>query len=253
MISAGDAKRAMLSLPFAPLQMITHGQPVLILAPHADDESLGCGGLIAASVAAGHPPYVLIATDGSGSHPNSPTFPPARLIATREREARNAVHALGVAPDRLGFLRLPDTAAPTSGAMFQAAVQAIEATCVRVGAGTILAPWEHDPHCDHEAAHLMATAVADRLGLRQWAYPVWGWTLPDGHPIPRPASSGVRLDITAFLGQKQRAVACHASQYGNLITDDPSGFQLPEELLAVFQRPFETFLRLRWGDIALGE
>ena len=240
---AGEAKQAMMALPLAPLHAITGGQPVLILAPHADDESLGCGGLIAASAAEGVLLSVLVLTDGSKSHPNSPTFPPARLIATREQETRDALTALGLPLERAAFLRLPDAAAPVAGPGFNAAVQAIVDAAARAGAQTILAPWEHDPHCDHEAAHLMAVEAAGQAGLSHWAYPVWGWTLPDGHQLPNRPIEGVRLPVGQFLPAKRRAIACHRTQYTGLISDDPTGFRLPPGLLAVFDRPFETFIR----------
>jgi hypothetical protein len=41
---------------------------------------------------------------------------------------------------------------------------------------------------------------------------------------------------------KRRAIAAHESQYGALITDSPHGFQLPAELLAIFERDFEVFV-----------
>ncbi len=53
---------------------------------------------------------------------------------------------------------------------------------------------------------------------------------------------GWRLDVTAHLPAKRRAIAAHASQYGRRITDDPRGFQLPTELLRAFDTPWETFL-----------
>ena len=239
---AADALRAMAALPFAPLGAVTSNNTALILAPHPDDESLGCGGLIAAASAAGHPLFVLILTDGTGSHPNSRSYPPARLKAVREQEARAAVAILGLPADRIGFLGLRDTAAPASGAAFEQAVAAILSIAEAAGAATVLAPWQHDPHCDHLAAHGMATAVSARCGARHLSYPVWGWTLPPDTPLPGPAPRGVRLGVTAHLPAKRRAIAAHASQHSGLIDDDPGGFQLPPELLDVLIRPYETFL-----------
>ena len=244
MISAASALQAMVALPVVPLAAITGGKPVLILAPHPDDEALGCGGLIAAASAAGHPPFVLVLTDGSGSHPNSQSYPPQRLITVREQEARNAVAILGLSGDRIGFLGLRDTAAPMDGEAFEAAVASILATVASVGATTILAPWQHDPHCDHLAAHRMAAAAASRCQIRHLAYPVWGWTLAPETALPGPAPHGMRLGITQYLANKQRAIAAHVSQYGGLIDDDPEGFQLPSNLLEVFSRPYETFLTM---------
>lgn len=243
MIRASEAIAAMQRLPFAPLAAITGNAPVLILAPHADDESLGCGGLIAAASAAGHPPYVLVLTDGTGSHPRSVSYPAARLKAVRQQEARCAVGILGLPADCIGFLDLRDTAAPTEGADFDAAVMAILSIVKRVGATTIAAPWRHDPHCDHLAAHCMAVAAAAQSGVRRLAYPVWGWTLPADAMLDGSLPKGVRLDVSAYAATKQRAIAAHASQYAGLIQDDPTGFQLPAGLLDVFSRSYETYLQ----------
>ncbi|WP_428485102.1 PIG-L deacetylase family protein [Rhodopila sp.] len=244
MIAAGDLHQAWRALPVAPLSDIIGGGTCLILAPHPDDESLGCGGLIAACCAAGRPPLVAILTDGAGSHPQSHAFPPARLRALREREARDAVAYLGLPPDRILFLGQPDTAAPHQGPAFTVAVNALSACVKRENhCSAILAPWRHDPHCDHEAASLIAAAVAERCEIRAVGFPVWGWTLPDDHAVPAPESSGWRLDIARFLPLKRQAIQAHRSQYGGLITDDPTGFQLPPALLSAFETSFETFLQ----------
>jgi LmbE family N-acetylglucosaminyl deacetylase len=231
----------MASLPFGTLADIVGDRPALVMAPHADDESLGCGGLIAALCRAGSPPVVLVLTDGAGSHPGSAAYPPARLTQLRQQEAREAVRLLGLPPGRIHFAGHPDTAAPTGGPAFDTAVDEVSALCRASGIGTLLAPWRHDPHCDHEAADLLARAVAGKLGLRHLSYPVWGWTLPANHPLPE-MPDGLRLDISRDLPAKAKAIMAHRSQYGGLITDDPAGFTLPAELLQVFERPYETFL-----------
>ena len=242
MIRAGDAIAALERLPLRPLSELLAAGPPLILAPHPDDESLGCGGLIAASVQAGAPPFVLVLTDGTGSHPGSRTHPPRRLRSLREQEALDAVTILGLGPDRLGFLGLVDTQSPMDGPAFDAAVTAVAALAIRTGAGSVLAPWAHDPHSDHESAHRIATAAAHEAGLVHLSYPVWGWTLPPDAELASAAPQGFRLDITAQLPLKRRAIAAHRSQYAGLITDDPGGFVLPPGLLAVFDRPYETFV-----------
>lgn len=244
MISAAQAFEAMAALPVAPLDAITGGKTALILAPHADDETLGCGGLIASASAAGHPPFVLILTDGTGSHPNSRAYPPSRLKQVREQEARTAVGILGLPRDRIGFLGLRDTAAPTEGRAFDAAVAAIMAVVEQIGAASILSPWQHDPHCDHLAAHHMACAAVAQCRIRHLAFPIWGWTLAPETRLPGLPPRGTRLDITDHLAAKRRAITAHASQYGGLIQDDADGFQLPSNLLEVFSRPYETFLVL---------
>jgi len=244
LLRAADLHQVWRGLPIAAIPEIIGDGRCLILAPHPDDESLGCGGLIAACCAAERPPLVAILTDGAGSHPGSRAFPPDRLRAEREREAREAAALLGLPSERIMFLGQPDTAAPTEGPAFAVVVETV-ASLVRhqPGCTAILAPWRHDPHCDHEAASLVAAAVAECCGIRSVAYPVWGWTLPPDTPIATSISRGWQLDISAFLHRKRQAIQAHRTQYGGLITDDPSGFQLPPALLSIFDAPFETFLQ----------
>jgi LmbE family N-acetylglucosaminyl deacetylase len=244
MSSAREFHQAWRSLPVGGLNEIIGSGSCLILAPHPDDESLGCGGLIAACVAAGRPPLVAILTDGAGSHPQSRAFPADRLRAVRAQEARQAVAELGLSEDRLAFLDQPDTAAPHDGPAFDGVVTKLLALIDREPNCTAtLSPWRHDPHCDHEAASLIAAAAAETARIRHVAYPIWGWALPDDTAIPETPGPGWRLNIEAFLAAKQNAIQAHRSQYGGLITDDPTGFRLPSALLSFFDSPYETFLQ----------
>ncbi|MDB5373968.1 MAG: family deacetylase [Belnapia sp.] len=238
---AGDWLRAAESLPETddPRQVLGDG-PVLVLAPHPDDESLGCGGLIAAAVEVGLPLRVMVVSDGTGSHPR---LPRAMMRDLREAETKTAVAALGLPPTALEFLRLPDQAVPAAGEGLAAAVAAI----IRSGRpATILATWEHDPHGDHVATFAIAAAAARALGARLLAYPVWGWAhawpIPD-FPLPDPPwlaapPRGHRFDIQRWLPAKRAAIAAHASQTGQLA----GGFALPPEALALADRPFEVLL-----------
>ena len=185
---------------------------------------------------------MVVATDGVGSHPNSAAYPPERLRATREAETLAAVACLGLAPERVAFLRLPDTAAPSAGPDFELAVQSLSALARAFGCDGLLATWEHDPHGDHLACWRIAERLAQREGMPLLAYPVWGWVIPPDREVACAPPRGVRLAIEAHLGAKGRAIAAHRSQYGGLVTDDPDGFQLPPALLDVFRQPFETFL-----------
>jgi LmbE family N-acetylglucosaminyl deacetylase len=240
-MTVSDVLTAMRDLPMMDLDDIAGPSTTLILAPHQDDESLGCGGLIAEGCARGRPPFVIFVTDGTGSHSSSVSYPSQRLRATRESEALAAVRALGLSADRVRFLRLPDTKAPHSGPAFDWAVETIGVTARRLGCCSIAAPWQHDPHCDHLASHQMAVAAASRCGIRHIAYPVWGWTLPGDDALEQRVLGG-RLDIAIHLPAKRRAIAAHASQHGHLITDDPNGFVLPRDLLGIFDKPYECFL-----------
>ncbi len=240
--AAGTLAR-MAALPLADVRTICGAGPVLVLAPHPDDESLGCGGLIALAVAAGIVVHVAVLTDGARSHPNSRAYPARRLVALREREVAAAAAALGVPPGRLWLLGYPDAAAPRSGGRLRAAAGELAALARDQGIATLIASWRHDPHCDHLAAHRIAALAARRAGLRHLSYAVWGWTLPATRWLRREPVRGWRLDIRPALATKRQAIAAHRSQMTDMIGDDPAGFRLPEGLLSLCDRPFEAYLR----------
>lgn len=239
---AGDYLAALRHLPAGSLDDLVGGDPFLVLAPHPDDETLGCGGLLIASQAAGLRGHVLILTDGSGSHPNSRSFPPERLTALRRDEARRAMAQLDLPDGRLAFHALRDTAPPRPGPDFDAAVAAIAVHAEAVGARTLFVTWGHDPHCDHESAFALARAAASRLGVRLWAYPVWGLHLPPDVEIDEAPPRGFRFAIAEGHAAKRRAIDCYASQMTRLIDDDPEAFCFSEDQLAPFLGDVETFI-----------
>jgi LmbE family N-acetylglucosaminyl deacetylase len=237
-MTAAETLARLGALPAANLHAITRGGPPVILSPHPDDESLGCGGLIAACASRGIPPVIVWITDGTQSHPSSHRFKPAIRRHIREAEARRAAAALGVPRSRLHFLRFPDQATPSQGPKFAAAVRHITNLITAHGCRVVLAPWSRDPHPDHSVTHQIAT----RLALPQWSYLIWGWTLPTDVILP---DHGLRLNISCFLPAKRRAIAAHRSQHGYVFTDAAEGCILSPEFLAFFDRPWEVFLAER--------
>jgi len=240
---AGEAWQSMTRLPITDFAESFGTAPILVLAPHPDDESLGCGGLIAEACAPGVPPVVVILTDGRGSHPNSRLFPAGRLIDLRASEALSATASLGLPSNRLIFLGYPDTAAPSEGAAIDRVVDLMATYHCR----TLVSAWRHDPHCDHEAAAMLAAAVCRRTRARHLSYPVWGWRLPHDQIIDCPPIRGFRLDIAPHLDAKRRAILAHRSQYAGIIPDDPTGFQMPSGFIERFLAPTEIYIEEAMG------
>ena len=228
-------------LPFADLSALVGAGGALVVAPHPDDESLGCGGLLALCASAGLSAHVVIVSDGAGSHPGSRRYPPDALRDLRERETLAACERLGLRSDDVSYLRLPDTDVPVSGEAAEQAMATIAGLARSIAAGAICVTWHADPHCDHEASFALARAAAHRTGIRLLQYPVWGHTRTDGMTFAAPPR-GYRLDITTVLDRKIAAIAEHRSQTTRMIDDDPDGFMLAPEMIARFQRPFEIFL-----------
>jgi LmbE family N-acetylglucosaminyl deacetylase len=242
MLTAKQAMTAIENLSMvAADQLVKRG--LLVIAPHPDDESLGCGGLIAASRARKIPVHIVIVSDGVGSHSNSPSHPPQRLRDLREQEAIAAGCELGVTEDAITFLRLPDRFVPSDGLRAQSTVNAIVRIAYACDADVMTVTWEHDPHCDHQAAFALARLAHRHLAqTRLCAYPIWGFKLPPDQPLHMDDPKGSRVWVREYLPAKRRAIAAHGSQVSRLIDDDPNGFILGADDLARFDRPYEPYL-----------
>ena len=78
---------------------------ILVVSPHPDDESLGCGGTLRKHVVEGDEVRIIFLTSGEqGGHGRSSE----ETLEIREREAKAAAAILGVA--HLDFWRVPDAA-----------------------------------------------------------------------------------------------------------------------------------------------
>jgi LmbE family N-acetylglucosaminyl deacetylase len=230
------------ALPVRTLRDLVPAGGLVVVAPHPDDESLGCGGLVAEACAREIPVRLVVVSDGVGSHPNSPSHPPERLRRLREAETLAAAECLGLGPGHVTFLRLPDRFVPSAGPEAEAAARAIAGAARACAAGALFVTWEHDPHCDHAASAAIARRARDLLGdVHLYAYPVWGWTLAPETEIDR-EPRGVRLVVSRHLRAKAAAIAAHRSQTTDLIADDPDGFRLEPAMLARFARDHEIFL-----------
>jgi LmbE family N-acetylglucosaminyl deacetylase len=231
--------------PITTTRELTGGRPFVVLSPHPDDETLGTGGLIAEARTAGQEVDVIVVIDGSGSHPRSKQYPSKRLVDLRYSEVHRAGLALGLKPDRIVFLGLPDTMAPKLGPPFDAAVEETLNVIRRSEAGALFVTWERDPHCDHEAsAELAKTVRRMSPGLKLWAYPIWGWHIEASAKIHQPSPMARRIDISLYRDRKLKAIAAHASQMTDLISDDPEGFRFDDSSLAPFLGQYEYFIEV---------
>ncbi|CCH02648.1 LmbE family protein [Fibrella aestuarina BUZ 2] len=218
----------------------------LVLAPHPDDESLGCGGTLALLRQADYPVHVVFVSDGTQSHPNSPTYPADRLRDLREAEARAALVELGIPEAMSTFLRLPDRAVPVAGAPgFNEQAAALAEQIQSFRPTTVLVPYERDPHPDHRATYQLLDEALKAVPTRPRVleYLIWLWELGRPDDLPKPNERIVlKIDIHTAVEQKNRAIQAHQSQVTRLINDDPSAFYLSPELLSHFDMPYELFV-----------
>ena len=239
---AGDYVRWLQALPETPASALLGDRTLVVVAPHPDDESLGCGGLIAWAAAQGRTVELVYLTNGERSHPGSRRYPPKRLGHLRQTEARAAAASLGVPASRLHFLGLPDSGldglGPAARRQAQRQLEHILGNQFPLACVTA----RTDPHADHQAAWHLAAAAAQALDVPLLSYPVWTWRLPADEDIAIPATAGWRVDISTQQPRKRAAIAAYASQAGDLITDATDPFRLPDALLRRAHAPHEVFL-----------
>ncbi len=216
---------------------------LVVIAPHPDDESLGCGALLARAFAGRGGAHVICMTDGSASHPNSQEWPPARLASCRRNELVSAVTKLGGTAADVTWMGLPDAK------LYQCNPRSIAADLSTIidacDARHIFVPAAEDHHEDHKVAAEAADILRQiRPDWFYYSYPVWcRWDDPD---FDRAVSAfdPVRLDAPDWRAAKRDAIAAHRSQLGQVVRDDPSGFTLPAALVAKFVDGDEIFWRM---------
>ncbi len=201
--------------------------PTVVLSPHPDDETLGCGGLIASLRESGVPVTVVAATDGERAYADA-----RGLAEVRRGEQAEALQRLGGRPADLLHLRLPDTAVAEHEGELVALLLPLVSRDTH-----IVAPWTGDFHPDHEACGRAALRVAQMTGAALTWYFFWTWHR--GTPATLHGQPLVRLELTpAQLRAKCEALRCHRSQ---LEREDEEPI-LPERLLGPARWPFEVYL-----------
>jgi LmbE family N-acetylglucosaminyl deacetylase len=219
----------------------------VVIAPHPDDETLGCGGTAALLMQMNIDVHFIFVSDGTLSHPNSQKYPSPRLRELREKEAIEAVKLLGGSKEDVTFLAMPDRWVPDEHSpYFEAAVRLFINMIAHFDPETVFIPWQNDPHPDHQASYQIVAETVARMEKkpRLLQYPIWLWEMGDVNDIELiQQMEMVCVDITSVLPVKLAALHAHQSQVSDLIDDDPEGFRLSPEVIAHFDHPREIFFK----------
>ena len=218
-------------------------KPVLIVAPHPDDETFGCGGLIKLKRDAGVPVRVVLLTDGEAVG-SAPGARPETVVTARRRQFVEACKRLGLQSDDLRWLHLPDGAVPLPGQPgFPAATQALLAEVESFVPEEVYCTHEQDVRPDHISA-----ARLTRAATRAWArpcalfyYPIWMWYHASSGLRKRLATEGAwRLDISGVLGAKRQAMSAYLDA-PKAPNGNPYCGRLPWSFLRNFRRRYEVY------------
>ena len=181
-----------------PVMMAPHGNRVFVLAPHPDDETIGCGGCLARLSSRGSDVRVLVATAGEASVALPGRTAP-ETAASRRAEVVGACRRLGATCAEV--LDLPDGQV---AAHLGELVQALDRHLADFRPDLIFTPWPLDAHPDHQAVTRALAAAALPSRAEVWCYEVWA-ALPPNRIV----------DISRWWASKEAALAEHTSAGGS--------------------------------------
>lgn len=217
-------------------------EPTIVFAPHPDDETIGCGGVIARKRRAGTPVQIVVAADGGDP--------------VRQSECLEACNRLGVGRESVRFLAFPDGQLEQHGAELEAAIT----DALRSRPSQVFVPSAIDAHADHRAlAAAVANLPSDTLrNIEVLAYPIWFWnrwawverTTPRWRqqvqllwrPIRQLVGTRiVSIDTAATVAQQRTALDAHRSQ----VAPDGGSSGLDRDWLCTFVRSPAVFFVVR--------
>jgi LmbE family N-acetylglucosaminyl deacetylase/glycosyltransferase involved in cell wall biosynthesis len=178
---------------------------VLVVAPHYDDEVLGCGGLVAALTAKGAAVRVLFLTDGSGGVESVEDR--AAYAARRREEAAAALAVLGVSGSE--HLALPDGELARRGAELR---EALERALLALRPDLVLVPSPLEATLDHRAAFAALFGVVSPARPGDALHEALAGTRFLLYEVNHPGYPDLLVDVGAQLPRIEAAMHCYASQ-----------------------------------------
>lgn len=165
---------------------------IVMIAPHPDDETLGCGGTLALLRQKGCQVKVVIMTDGHQGDPLG--YLTQDIVDHRQKESRSALHILGI--EDVVFLGYPDGRYQHTSQVVSQLHQIIE----NYSPDWLLIPSLLDYHRDHVRISLSLLDIWQQRGCRErlFLYETWG-TIPATWVV----------DISAVFSLKQQATQCY--------------------------------------------
>ncbi|MBM4015522.1 MAG: hypothetical protein FJ293_11250 [Planctomycetes bacterium] len=192
------------------------GGPVVVLAPHPDDEWIGPGGTLLLHRARSERVHIVVVTDGASDGNAGTAAERDTRVAERAAESRAFAVAIGATVELLGHPDGRRAREEDLGVL----VPQLAAILARERPGVIYAPHQDEVHGDH---HVVALAAARALArwrreaageergppdggdaaraCELWAYEVWG-TL----------AAEVVVDVSPVMERKLELARCFPSQ-----------------------------------------
>ena len=218
---------------------------LVVVAPHPDDEVLGCGALLALHAARGGESLIVAVTDGEASHREvgddftvhlaGSVMDEKELARVRRAERLTGMRQLDLSANQLVALDLPDGLV----AHHESELARRLASLLRP-ADVIVSPWRHDGHPDHDACGRAAARVSAATGTPLWEAPIWmwHWARPNDSRVPWMRLQAVSVS-DSVRANKHAALSAHVSQLTP--RSATHGAVLGSQIVARAKRPAEYF------------
>ena len=192
---------------------------IVVLAPHPDDETLGCGGTIAKKISEGFEVFIILVTDGRHAYSKAlgielnPT--PEELSQIRRQEFINATSTLGVPETNLRFLDFEDGTVQKNEKEVETRIAGI---MKELQPAEMYFPFKQDSHPDHQALNRIALHGLRELGLDcgAYEYSIMHKYARVGPVAERMASlwkrNMIKVNISGFLDIKKKAISQYKSE-----------------------------------------
>lgn len=180
---------------------------ILVVAAHADDEALGCGGTLARHTMKGDSVHLVIMADGVQSRIGaSPCDLEDRLVSTAKAQETlgiKEVHHFNFPDNRMDSVPLLEI------------VQALEGIIQQINPQIIYTHFHGDLNVDHQITQ-QAVMTACRPQPGHSVKEIYGFEVVSSTEWASPQSSPFApncfVDITDYLPIKQRALAAYAEE-----------------------------------------
>lgn len=145
---------------------------ILIVAPHPDDEVLGCSGLIQRLLSEGKQVDVAILSGGGKSHAGCCKIDESTLIESRRNLSRKAAEILGLPLEHLHFLDYPDGCIAFDCSETERLKKLIDTLLPE----SIFVPHKGEGWSDHlEAGQIVRKLAGETSCVSFYEYCVWFW------------------------------------------------------------------------------
>jgi len=193
---------------------LNNKEKIIVFAPHPDDETWGCGGIIAKKISEGHEVIIVVMTNGKHAFSkvlginSDPT--PGELKEIRKEEVKRSTRILGVKEENLLLLDFEDGMLEKNEREAQEKV--IEILRENPPPAEVYFPYEKDYHIDHRVTNRIVKNSIKKLGVHTTGYR-YSITQKFGRIGPLIdaffnlfSRNMMRVDISEFLPLKEAAV-----------------------------------------------